>query len=67
MRWRDVHFVVTKAETVTFDSESSPLIVGVTAEYGDGNKLSFLVPADYSMRVGDVVTVSMEWGECNAD
>ena len=42
--------------------DGEPVMVEVTAKYCD-SELTFDTPAKRAPRIGDIVTVAMEWGE----
>ena len=62
MRYENLEFIVMRTDSTVYDSCSMPVMVEVTAKYCD-SELTFDTPATRAPRIGDVVTVTVEWGE----
>lgn len=62
MRCENLEFIVMRTDSTVYDSCSMPVMVEVTAKYCD-SELTFDTPETHAPRIGDIVTVTMEWGE----
>ena len=62
MRYENLEFIVMRTDSTIYGPDATPVMVEVTARYC-GLELTFDMPATRAPRIGDVVTVTMEWGE----
>lgn len=62
MKYENLEFVVMRTDSTVYGSCSMPVMVEVTAKYCD-SELTFDTPVTRAPRIGDVVTVTVEWGE----
>lgn len=62
MRYENLEFIVMRTDSTIYDSDATPVMVEVTARCC-GSELTFDAPATRTPRIGDIVTVTVEWGE----
>ena len=62
MRYENLEFIVMRTDSTVYDSDATPVMVEVTARCC-GSELTFDAPATRTPRIGDIVTVTIEWGE----
>ncbi len=62
MRYENLEFIVMRTDSTVYDSDATPVMVEVTARCC-GSELTFDAPATRTPRIGDIVTVTVEWGE----
>jgi hypothetical protein len=62
MRYENLGFIVMRTDSTIYGPDATPVMVEVTARCC-GSELTFDMPATRTPRIGDVVTVTVEWGE----
>lgn len=63
MKYEGLRFIVNRTDSTVFGAgNAKPTMVEVGAMCC-GSELTFDAPTDSAPRIGDVVTVTVEWGE----
>lgn len=62
MRCENLEFIVMRTDSTIYGPDATPAVVEVTARYCE-SELTFDTLATRAPRIGDIVTVTMEWGE----
>ena len=62
MRYENLEFIVMRTDSTVYGSDATPVMVEVTARYC-GSELTFDAPATRVPRIGEIITVTVEWGE----
>lgn len=62
MKYENLEFIVMRTDSTVCRSDATPVMVEVTARYCE-SELTFDAPAACAPRIGDVATVTVEWGE----
>ena len=62
MKYENLEFIVMRTDSTIYGPDATPVMVEVRARYC-GSELTFDTPAACAPRIGDVATVTVEWGE----
>lgn len=62
MRYENLKFIVMRTDSTAYGPDATPVMVEVTARCC-GSELTFDAPATRVPRIGDIMTVTVEWGE----